>query len=60
MDGFRRLGDLRANSPPELKCFVHGYPIQFRPTVCHDESYRAFAHKFSDKILIDVPETLGG
>jgi hypothetical protein len=58
MDGFRRFGDVRANSLPELKCFVHGYPIQFRPTVRHDESHRAFAHKFSNKVLVNVCDTL--
>jgi hypothetical protein len=37
MDGLRWVGNLVANSYPELKSVVRSYPIQLRPAVGNDE-----------------------
>jgi hypothetical protein len=55
MDGLRWVGDLLANSFPELKHVVHSYPIQLRPAVGDDELHRACLHEFSNEALVKVP-----
>jgi hypothetical protein len=55
MDGLRWVGDLLANSFPELKPVVHSYPIQLRPAVGNDELHRACLQKFSNEALVKVP-----
>jgi len=49
MDWLRWVGDLLANSFPELKPVVHSYPIQLRPAVGDDELHRACLHEFSNE-----------
>jgi hypothetical protein len=56
--GFHRVGNLRPNRFPELKAFLHRYPIQLRSTVGQDELHGARPHKFSDKILVEMPDAL--
>jgi hypothetical protein len=55
MDRLRWIGDLLANSFPELKPVVHSYPIQLRPAVGDDELHRACLHEFSNETLVKVP-----
>jgi hypothetical protein len=55
MDRLRWVGDLLANSFPELKPVVHSYPIQLRPAVGDDELHRACLHEFSNETLVKVP-----
>ena len=55
MDRLRWVGDLLANSFPELKPVVYSYPIQLRPAVGDDELHRACLHEFSNETLVKVP-----
>ena len=56
MDGLRWVGNLLANSFPELEPVVHSYPIQLRPAVGDDEFHRACLHEFPHEALVDVPD----
>jgi hypothetical protein len=58
VDGLHRVGDVRPNRFPELKPFLSRYPIQIRPTVGHDELHPDCPQKFSDKVLVKVPDAL--
>ena len=55
MDGLRWVGDLLADSFPELKPVVHSYPIQLRSAVGDDELHSACLHEFSNEALVKVP-----
>jgi hypothetical protein len=60
LDGFHRVGNLRPNHFPELKPFLHRYPIQLRPTVGNDKLHLSYPHEPSDEVLVKVPDTLAG
>jgi hypothetical protein len=57
--GFQWISNVRESRFPELKPFLHRYPIQLHSAVGHDELHRPFLYKFSDKILVKMPNALG-
>jgi hypothetical protein len=56
--GFRRIGDLLTNRFSKPKSFLRRYPIQRHSSVGHDELHRLNPHKFSDLVLVKVPDVL--
>jgi hypothetical protein len=56
LDRLRWVGDLWANTFPEIKLVIRSYPIQLHPAVGHDELHGACLHEFSNKVLVKVPD----